>query len=282
MISHKKYPENKIKKINNRIRKKLKMNIQDEEPHSKKSKEENDFTEILNQLKEKFRSTLMRREKIQILTILPQSWIINKIETEFGATKYMVCCAKTLIKQKGILSTPNPQAGHQLIDSTITLIEKFYCDDEVSRIKKDFISTAKSGTKQLIQKRLLLSNLKEAYQCFKKEYPEVKVGFSKFAMLRPKNVVLAGASGPHSVCVCTLHQNVKLMLEGCRLLSNEDLKVMLISDYAVPITYHHILDYMTCSPGTLDCFLRNWQKCSNYEEIGQQPTASSIDGASFD
>ena len=40
--------------------------------------------------------------------------------------------------------------------------------------KKGCISTAKSGTKQLIQKRFLLSNLKKAYQCFKKEYPESK------------------------------------------------------------------------------------------------------------
>ena len=118
--------QSKIKKINNHIRKKLKMNIQDEEPHSKKSKEENDFMEILNQLKEKFHSTLMRSEKIQILTILPQSWSSNKIQTEFGATNYMVRCAKTLVKQKSILSTPNPQAGHPLIDSTVTLIEKFF------------------------------------------------------------------------------------------------------------------------------------------------------------
>ena len=87
-------------------------------------------------------------------------------------------------------------------------------------------------------------------------------------MLRPKNVALAGASGTHSVCVCTLHQNVKLMLEGSRLLSNEDLKVMLISDYAGPITYHHILDYMACNPGTPDCFLGNCQKCSNYKNLG--------------
>ena len=106
LISQKKYPENKIRKINNLIRKKLKMNIQDEELHSKKSKKENDFTEILNQLKEKFYSTLMQSEKIQILTILPQSWSINKIQTEFGATNYMVRCAKTLVKQKGILPHP--------------------------------------------------------------------------------------------------------------------------------------------------------------------------------
>ena len=83
-------------------------------------------------------------------------------------------------------------------------------------------------------------------------------------------MLLAGTSGTHSVCVCTLHQNVKLMLEGCKFLSNEDLKVMLISDHAGPITYYHILDCMTRNPGTPDCFLENCQKCSNYEEFGQQ------------
>ena len=34
------------------------------------------------------------------------------------------------------------------------------------------------------------------------EHPDVKVGFSKFAELRPKECVLAGATGTHSVCVC--------------------------------------------------------------------------------
>ena len=42
----------------------------------------------------------------------------------------------------------------------------------------------------------------------------IKVGFSKFADFHPKHCVLAGASGTHSVCVCTIHQNVKLMMLG--------------------------------------------------------------------
>ena len=55
----------------------------------------------------------------------------------------------------------------------------------------------------------------------------IKVGLFKFADFRPKHCVLAGASGTHSVCVCTIHQNVKLMMLG-------------IQHSDIP-TYHHCL-----------------------------------------
>ena len=64
-----------------------------------------------------------------------------------------------------------------------------------------------------MQKRLLLINLKELHQLFKEKHPEVKCRFSKFAALRPKHCVLAGASGTHSVCVCAIHENVKLLID---------------------------------------------------------------------
>ena len=59
-----------------------------------------------------------------------------------------------------------------------------------------------------------MSNLKEMYQLFKEKYPDKRIGFSKFADVRPKHCVLAGASGTYSVCVCTIHQTVKLMMVG--------------------------------------------------------------------
>ena len=62
------------------------------------------------------------------------------------------------------------------------------------------------------KKRLVLSNLKEAFQQFKEQKPGVKVGFSKFAELRPKECILARESGIRAVCVCTIHQNAKLMM----------------------------------------------------------------------
>ena len=77
-----------------------------------------------------------------------------------------------------------------------------------------------------IQKRLILGNLREIYQLFKERFPSQSVGFSKFAKLRPKHCVLAGASGTHAVCVCTIHQNVKLMMVGgkiAELTADEDI-----------------------------------------------------------
>ena len=80
---------------------------------------------------------------------------------------------------------------------------------------KDVITVRdKDGNKKCLQKRLLLLNLKELYQSFKEEYTELAIGFTKFSMLRPTNCILVGSSGTHSVCVCSYHQNVKLLLLG--------------------------------------------------------------------
>jgi hypothetical protein len=62
-----------------------------------------------------------------------------------------------------------------------------------------------------------LCNLKEAYSSFKEKFPGAKIGFSKFVELRPKQCVLAGSSGTHSVCVCTTHQNMKLMFTASKI-----------------------------------------------------------------
>ena len=78
--------------------------------------------------------------------------------------------------------------------------------------KKDFVSVKKEGKRQHIQKRLVLSNLREVYGEFKERFPDQKIGFSKFANLRPRHCILAGAGGTHSVCVCAIHQNVKLTM----------------------------------------------------------------------
>ena len=40
------------------------------------------------------------------------------------------------------------------------------------------------------------------------KYSDIKVGFSKFAELRPPHCFLVGASGTHSVCVYTIHQKM--------------------------------------------------------------------------
>ena len=66
--------------------------------------------------------------------------------------------------------------------------------------KKDFVSVRKEGRRVHVQKRLVLSNLKEVYNEFKSQFPNYKVGFSKFAELRPKHW--------HTFCLC-LHNSSK-------------------------------------------------------------------------
>lgn len=81
--------------------------------------------------------------------------------------------------------------------------------------KKDCIKTVdENGNKILEQKRLLLCTLKELYVLFNGEHPDHSIGFSTFAKFRPKCCLLAGSSGTHSVCVCSIHQNVKLLISG--------------------------------------------------------------------
>ena len=62
---------------------------------------------------------------------------------EFGVTNYMARCAKKLVAEKGILSTPNPKHARCLSVATEDLIKAFYHSDDISRImpgKKDFVS----------------------------------------------------------------------------------------------------------------------------------------------
>ena len=98
-----------------------------------------------------------------------------------------------------------------------------------------------------VQKRLVLSNLREVYHEFKEKFPDLKIGFSKFAELRPKHCILAGASGTHAVCVCMIHQNVKLMMLELQLSH-------------IP-TYHHCLAKIMCNPPLPRCYLSECDAC---------------------
>lgn len=75
-------------------------------------------------------------------------------------------------------------------------------------------------------------------------------------MLRPKNCVLAGASGTHSVCVCQIHQNPKLMLHAC------DFKSLLGPDQEDNLSdYKKILKMIMCDSPTDLCHLRKCSRC---------------------
>ena len=61
----------------------------------------------------------------------------------FTVSEYLVRSARELKKMKGILAEPDQIRGKMLSDSTLTLVTRFFEDDEYSRVmpgKKDFVS----------------------------------------------------------------------------------------------------------------------------------------------
>lgn len=124
-----------------------------------------------------------RRNKLQLLTLIPDSWSHDDNAHCFNATKYSVRQARVLKEKSGILSMPARGKGMGLSDDIRPKIIAFYEDDEISRLcpgKKDFVCVKNSsGEKAKVQKCLLLGNLKEILLQFKKQSSE-KVGFHLF------------------------------------------------------------------------------------------------------
>ena len=108
--------------------------------------------------------------------------------------------------------------------------------------KKDILSISR---RTHMQKRLILSNLKELYAKFKSNYPYIKVGFSTFCVYRPKWCITVGASDTHTLCVCTIHQNVKLMISAVKLSKD----------------YHELIDMLVCSRANRECMIRRCTSC---------------------
>lgn len=152
------------------------------------------------------------------MTLLPSSSKSSDILKKFGCSNTFIAKCKAQKNEKGILSAPEPQSRQRFSQEAIVLIKNFYLSEENSRdlpgMKDCCAIKTSDGEKVMVQKRLVYCNLRELYKLFKLEHPDCKVGFSKFAELRPVQCILAGASGTHTVCVCVIHQNIKLMIEG--------------------------------------------------------------------
>ena len=131
----------------------------------------------------------------------------------------MVRPSRKLKIEQGVLpQAPMLSKGKKLSADVKHQIKTYYENDDVSRLspgKKDNLSVRdENGSKTQVQKRLILSNLREVYIQFKQDDEGIHVGFSTFCSLRPKQCILAGAGGTHCVCVCTYHQNPKLQLNA--------------------------------------------------------------------
>ena len=99
---------------------------------------------------------------------------------------------------------------------TVDKVNSFYCRDNISRIapgRRDVVTVRDEAGKKKLQKRHLVMSVKECYATFKESNPDVKIGVSKFAEIRPPNVLLSSET-PSNVCQCIYHQNFILALSS--------------------------------------------------------------------
>lgn len=190
-------------------------------------------------------------DQIQIMTLAPDSWSREYCSKFFKVSEYVVRTARELKNVSGILSKSAPKKGKKLSPETAELVVHMYENDEYSRQmpgKKDYVSIAKGVHKQ---KHLILCNLDELYAAFKQKYPNVKVGFSKFSQLRPKWCVLAGSKGTHSVCVCSIHQNAKLLVDAI----------------GWDVTYKDLISKLVCDSSNKECMMHRCEACPGREAL---------------
>jgi hypothetical protein len=98
------YAEKKAKAINTAVKKKLELVAGKVIPEVETLDHESEYQEMIGQLKDKFKECKKRSERVQVLTVLPRSWTVKRIEQEFETTNYIAKKAKKLVKVSGILS----------------------------------------------------------------------------------------------------------------------------------------------------------------------------------
>lgn len=223
---------------------------------------------MLSGIKKKF-STLPNNDplQLQLLTLAPRSWSIRKIASEFQTTYYLARQSVLLKLKGGVFAETIVGSSSRLLDTTKIAVKNFYESDENSRMmsgKKDVISVKIDGKRTSLQKRLLLYDLKSLHILFQKDFPKIEIGFSTFAKLRPKNCIIAGASGTHNVCVCTIHENCKLMLDAINIedkTASNDIKIR---------DYNDCISQMVCKIPKNKCFLNECKKCNDSQNFQKE------------
>lgn len=236
------------------------------EPRPKKMRptEEIDSTEMFPQeLKTALSLAHSRSDKIALLATIPLKWSVYRMSNEFNVARSMAAKAKKVHIEYGYGGRPEPKNVRKIEANILENIKQFYLSEENCRVlpgRKDFVSFVMNDIRVHKQKRLLYCNVNELYEKFKNEFPHIKVSLSKFAQCRPKECIQAGKSGTHNVCVCKIHENMRLKCLAVRdALSKNGVKYN--------TKYSEYLKEMTCSEATVDCFFSKCENCPGAKEM---------------
>ena len=131
------------------------------------------------------------------------------------------------------------------------LVQTFYRSDDISwqapgrkdRIIIREIAEDGNTSKTTEQVRYMMMSLREAYNKFKEQHSTVTMSLSKFCELRPANVKVFDHL-PHQVCLCSYHENVRLLL------------VALKEHSSLSTEFSSFVEQVTCDTTSKKCMTR--------------------------
>ena len=166
-----------------------------------------------------------------------------------------VAVVKALAKSFQLV-TEKKKTGLEIPQETKELVKAFYRREDISRFmpgKQDVVTLLDDdGNKYKEQKRILTMTIAESFNLFSDDHPNVSIGKSKFAELRPKEVLLSSKM-PRNVCGRIYHENIILLL-------NELHKV---SPDVFPLYSKEFIDSCVCKAESKTCMSSNCALCKN-------------------
>ena len=193
--------ESKLRSVNERMRSHLNI--------GPSTSVETDCGGFIESLSMRYRSAPDRNEKYKILTSVPAQWSAWKISKTFSCSYTMARDSVNLRRVFGPGCYPGLKKGHKIPDEVSQKVIDFYKAQDISRHlpgQRDCLSVRVGDVREMRQKRLLLLGLREAYAQFKEDHPTCSIGFSTFASLRPREVVLPGADDLKNIFDLSLTQ----------------------------------------------------------------------------
>lgn len=218
-------------------------------------------TPLLSGIAKAYEKCTSQQQRCQLLTLLPDSLskkeVMNLVP---GATKYLIDKARKLKASDGVWSIPDAYTGHSLEENDITTALRYYLDDEMdcsiqSPNKKDVVHVVKDGKREAVVKRFMTRTVRETYNVFRNNHPEVRLGMTKFYNLRPKYVRIT----PHQFqCVCTYCANFELIIIAANSVCRQQLSKDTLKSLSL------------CNQPTEACLFQECQECSGGKRLTLQ------------
>lgn len=174
-----------------------------------------------------------------------------------GTPEQNVKVLKTLLNESAnieVLQTAS-SVSKQLSADTIAAVKDFFLHDEISRPSpnvSDVITVKENCQKKKVSIKHMMYSVRETHGMFLKEYPQAKIGISKFFELKPENV-RSFTKMPHNVCVCMIHENLRCSLKTLQKAHHTFSQINI--DNQMHLNF-------TCQEPNSECFFSQCEFCS--------------------